>query len=157
MESRREEKCSCYPIRRHEGDHGHQGTKNMPMHTCHASCGSFTTFAHNKPRTLLLLVPWLPSTISQSPWTPQTHHGACQDRRTTDRCQSQVHKNQVGESLDQVSITYHIYLPVTLSSTRSMIPLEYGLVHDNTLSGQEPAQDSLQDSSCVVMRSHILP
>ena len=103
------------------------------------------------------LCSWLSSTVNQSPWIPQTHHGACQDRRTTDGCQSQVHQNQVGGSPVQVSTTHHIQLPVTSSSVRSMITLEYGLVHENTLSGQEPAQDSLQVSSCVVMQSHMLP
>ena len=47
---------SCYPIRRHKGDNGHQGTKEMPIRTCHVSCGNLTTDAYDKPRMTLLIV-----------------------------------------------------------------------------------------------------
>ena len=103
-----------------------QEQKHMLIHTCHASCGRFTTLAHNKPRTLLLLCSWLSSTVNQSPWIPQTHHGACQDRRTTDGCQNQVHRNQAGAPPVWVNTTHHVHQPATLSFTCSATQLEYG-------------------------------
>ena len=52
----RKGKCSCYLIDDRDANIDSRESDNMPVHTCHASCGTFTTFAHHKPRTLLPLV-----------------------------------------------------------------------------------------------------